>query len=113
MYIVADENDGSSVFFQPLGMRMHPAVRERGEETGEARIQVSVERADLLRADLLAFLVNGGDEGDLSDIPGFARLPGTVAVLDYPTIVGLNTPSALSIPYALERLRPYLEAAAA
>ena len=67
----------------------------------------------LERADLLAFLVNGGDERDLSDIPGFCSLPGTVAVLDYPTIVGLNTPSALSVPYALEWLRPHLEATAA
>ncbi len=111
MYVVADEEDGSSVFFQQLGMTMHGPVKEQGEKTGEARINIGTERADLLRADFLAFLVNGGDEGDLSDIPGFDDLPGTVAVLDYPTIVGLNTPSPLSIPYALEQLRPFLEAA--
>ncbi|MDF1603954.1 ABC transporter substrate-binding protein [Nocardioides sp. YIM 152315] len=113
MYIVADENDGSSVFFQQLGMEMFAPVRAQGEKTGEARINVSTERADLLRADLLAFLVNGGDERDLADIPAFDTLPGTVAVLDYPTIVGLNTPSPLSIPYALEQVRPYLDEAAA
>lgn len=113
MYIVADENDGSSTFFEQLGMTMYPPVREQGEETGDTRIQVSPERSDLLRSDLLTFLVNGGDENDLRDIAGFDRLPGTVAVLDYPTIVGLNTPSPLSIPYALERMRPHLEEAAA
>ncbi|MDQ4054140.1 MAG: ABC transporter substrate-binding protein [Actinomycetota bacterium] len=112
MYIVADEEDGSTVFFEQLGMTMSPAVKAEGERTGETRVQVSTERADLLRADLLAFLVNGGDESDLDDIPGFDELPGTVAVLDYPTIVGLNTPSPLSVPYALEKLRPYLEEAA-
>lgn len=112
MYIVADPADGSTVFFEQLGMQMSPAVREEGEKTGEPRVQVSTERADLLRADLLAFLVNGGDESDLADIPGFDALPGTVAVLDYPTIVGLNTPTPLSVPYALEKLRPYLEQAA-
>lgn len=112
MYIVADEADGSTVFFEQLGMEMYPAVRQEGEETGQARVQVSTERSDLLRADLLVFLVNGGDESDLADIPGFDDLPGTVAVLDYPTIVGLNTPTPLSIPYALEQLRPYLEQAA-
>lgn len=112
MYIVADEADGSTVFFEQLGMEMFPAIRQEGEKTGEPRIQVSTERADLLRADLLVFLVNGGDESDLADIPGFDNLPGTVAVLDYPTIVGLNTPTPLSIPYALDRLRPYLEQAA-
>jgi iron complex transport system substrate-binding protein len=113
MYVVADEADGSSVFFQQLGMAMDPDVRAEGQKTGETRVNVSTERADLLRADLVAFLVNGGDESDLGDIPGFDRLPGTVAVLDYPTIVGLNTPTPLSIPYALEQLRPYLEESAA
>lgn len=112
MYIVADEEDGSSVFFQQLRMTMLPEVKAEGERTGDTRIQVSTERADLLRADLLAFLINGGDESDLDDIPGFDKLPGTVAVLDYPTIVGLNTPSPLSIPYALDRVRPFLEEAA-
>lgn len=112
VYVVADESDGSSVFFQQLGMTMYPPVREHGEHTGETRINISPERSDLLRSDLLAFLVNGGDEDDLADIAGFDQLPGTVAVLDYPTIVGLNTPSPLSIPYSLEQLRPYLEQAA-
>lgn len=112
MYVVADEQDGSSVFFQQLGMVMYAPVRDEGAATGDTRIMVSPERSDLLRADLLAFLVNGGDESELADIPGFDQLPGTVAVLDYPTIVGLNTPSPLSIPYSLEQLRPYLEEAA-
>ncbi|WP_083459878.1 ABC transporter substrate-binding protein [Jiangella muralis] len=112
LYVVADEQDGSSGFFRQLGMVMYAPVRDEGEATGDTRIMVSPERSDLLRADLLAFLVNGGDESDLADIPGFDQLPGTVAVLDYPAIVGLNTPSPLSVPYALERLRPYLEEAA-
>ncbi|KIH99062.1 hypothetical protein LP52_09370 [Streptomonospora alba] len=112
IYIVADEQDGSSVFFQDLGMTMHPPVKRKGEETGEPRIGVSTERADLLRADFVAFLVNGGDEGRLADIPGFDELPGTVAVLDYPTIVALNTPTPLSIPHALDTLDPHLRKAA-
>lgn len=113
MYVVADPADGSTVFFEQLGMVMLPDLVAERERTGEARLNVSTERADLLRADLLAFLVNGGDESDLADIPGFDALPGTVAVLDYPTIVGLNTPTPLSVPYALEGIRPYLEKAAA
>jgi iron complex transport system substrate-binding protein len=113
MYVVADEQDGSSVIFEQLGMTLDPAVVDEGRRTGQARVNVSTERADLLRADFLAFLVNGGDESDLADIPGFDQLPGTVAVLDYPTVVGLNTPTPLSIPYALEKLKPHLEQAAA
>jgi len=113
MYIVADPADGSTVLFEQLGMEMLPELVAERERTGEARLNVSTERADLLRADLLAFLVNGGDESDLADIPGFDALPGTVAVLDYPTIVGLNTPTPLSVPYALAGIRPFLEEAAA
>jgi iron complex transport system substrate-binding protein len=113
LVIVADPEDGSSQFFRGLGMELLAPLAAEGERTGEARLQVSTERADLLQADLVAFLVNGGDESDLADVPGFDTLPGTTAVLDYPTIVGLNTPSPLSIPYSLERLRPYLDEAAA
>lgn len=110
---VADDADGSSIFFQQLGMTMLPAIKAEGEKAGKARVQLSTERVDLLRADLLAFLINGGDESDLADLPGFDKLPGTVALLDYPTIVGLNTPSPLSLPYSLTQLRPYLDTAAA
>jgi iron-siderophore transport system substrate-binding protein len=113
MTIVADEEDGSSLLFRDLGMTLYPPLVAEGAKTNSARVSVSTERADLLRADLLLFLVNGGDESDLADIPGFDQLPGTVAVLDYPTIVGLNTPTPLSIPYALDKLRPYLDDTAA
>jgi iron complex transport system substrate-binding protein len=113
LVVVADEEDGSSVFFQQLGMKLDPVVVSEGQKAGQARLTVSTERADLLRADFLSFLINGGDESDLADIPGFDQLPGTVAVLDYPTVVGLNTPTPLSIPYALEKMKPQLEKAAA
>lgn len=110
---VADENDGSSILFKELGMKMLPVLKKEGQEAEMPRVTVSPERSDLLEADFLAFLVNGGDESDLDDIPGFDQLPasksGAVAVLDYATIVGINTPTPLSIPYALEQLRPYLE----
>jgi iron complex transport system substrate-binding protein len=112
MYIVGDPKDGSSLFFEDFGMTLFQPVLDEAKKTGETRVNVSTERADLLRADLLAFLVNGGDESDLKDIPGFDQLPGTVAVLDYATIVGLNTPSPLSIGYSLEKLRPALDKAA-
>lgn len=112
MYIVADEQDGASLLFQDLGMKLFPPVVREGRKAGQTRLNVSTERADLLRADLLAFLINGGDRRDLADIPGFVQLPGTVAVLDYATVVGMNTPSALSIPYVLKQLRPHLKATA-
>ncbi|WP_093417547.1 ABC transporter substrate-binding protein [Saccharopolyspora flava] len=112
MYLVADENDGAAQLFHSLGMHIHPPVVETGAATHQARIRVSPERVDLLRADLVAFVVNGGDRSALAGIPGFAQLPGTVEVLAYPTIAGLNTPSPLSLPYALDQFLPSLRAAA-
>lgn len=112
IYIVADENDGATQLFHSLGMRIYPPVVDGGNAAHQARIRVSPERVDLLRADLVAFLVNGGDRSALVQIPGFDQLPGTVSVLAYPTIAGLNTPSPLSLPYALYQFRPALESAA-
>jgi iron complex transport system substrate-binding protein len=112
MYIVGDPKDGSSLFFEAFGMTIYRPILDEAAKTGETRVNVSTERSGLLRADLLAFLINGGGESDLKDIPGFDQLPGTVAILDYPTIVGLNTPSPLSIPYSLAKLRPFLDKAA-
>ncbi len=73
---VADEDDGSSVFFQRLGLTMLPALAEEGEKTGQARISFSPERLELLHADLLAFLINGADESALADIPGIRQVAG-------------------------------------
>lgn len=107
--LLTDSQDGASALFRQLGLKMYPPVKKLGDRSGNARVSVSTERADLLRADLVAFLINGGDKSDLADIPGFKTLPGTVAVLDFATIVGLNLPTPLSIPYALGKLRPSLE----
>ncbi|HKY16005.1 MAG TPA: hypothetical protein VJM33_13855 [Microthrixaceae bacterium] len=67
----------------------------------------------MLDGDLLLVLTNGGST---DDIVGFDQLPavktGAVAELDYLDATGLNTPSPLSIPYALDSIRPALEAAA-
>jgi len=37
---------------------------------------------------------------------------GQFAVVDYPTVAAFNTPSSLSIGYALDTIRPQLEAIA-
>jgi iron complex transport system substrate-binding protein len=58
-------------------------------------------------------LTNGAEP---AEIPGYDARPavqdGAVAVLDLAAVTGLNTPTPLSIPYSLERIRPALEAAA-
>lgn len=113
IYVVADPEDGSSLFFQALGMEIAPSIIDAGDGvTGRANI--SFEQVDVLDADLLVMFANGGDP---SDLPGYDNLPavaaGAASNPDYAEIVGLNTPSALSIPYSLEAVRPALEAAAA
>lgn len=107
---MADPEDGASVFFQQLGMELNPGLNGVAEvDTG--RIQLSFEQVDLLDSDLLLILTGGGEPDDL---PGYSDLPavtsGGVAELDFETVVGLNTPTPLSIPYVFDELRPALEA---
>jgi iron complex transport system substrate-binding protein len=112
IYVVSDPDDGSSLFFQSLGMEIAPSILDAGDGV-VGRVQLSFEQVDVLDADLLVMFTNSGDP---SDLPGYDNLPavqaGSVALPDYAEIVGLNTPSPLSIPYSLEAVRPALEAAA-
>lgn len=112
IYVVADPDDGASELFAALGMEIDPELLAlAGGASG--RVELSLERIGELDSDLLVLLTNGADP---DTIPGFADLPavrsGAVALLDLASISGLNTPSPLSIPYSLDRLRPTLEAAA-
>ncbi len=113
IYVVADPEDGASVFFAQLGLTITPSVLAVADGVS-GRATLSLERVDLLDGDLLVLFTNGADP---DDIPGYAALPAVktkaVAVLDYAAVVGLNTPTPLSIPYSLELVRPALEAAAA
>ena len=113
IYVVADPDDGASRFFAELGLQIDPDLLEIAD--GEAgRVALSLEQIDQLDADLLLMLTNGAET---SEITGYDSLPavqsGAVALLDVEDVTGLNTPSPLSVPYALERIRPALEAAAA
>ncbi|WCO68787.1 ABC transporter substrate-binding protein [Iamia majanohamensis] len=112
IYVVADPDDGSSTLFSQLGLEITPTILDRADgATG--RVELSLENLDLLDSDVLVLFTNGADPGD---IPGYANLPavrsGAVATLDYADVTGLNTPTPLSIPWSLERIRPALEAAA-
>ncbi|WP_226436306.1 ABC transporter substrate-binding protein [Rhodococcus yananensis] len=114
--LVADPGDGAATVFEQIGMTLPPSlVEEAGVSMG--RLTLSPERVDALVADLLIILPNGGTEADLMALPGFDQLPavrsGALAVLDYPTVVAFNTPSAASALYGLDAIRPQLEAVAA
>jgi iron complex transport system substrate-binding protein len=113
---VADPKDGSTRFFTDLGLVMDPDVVAAREGQNTARPKFSAERVDILGADLVAFFSPADDATLARDLPGFTELPssrsGALAKADFGLIVALNTPSPLSVLYALEQLRPNLEAAA-
>jgi iron complex transport system substrate-binding protein len=112
IYVVADPDDGAGRLFAELGMAIDPELLAIADGAA-GRVQLSLERIDELDADLLILLTNGAET---DEIPGYDSLPavqdGAVALLDVADVSGLNTPTPLSIPYALERIRPALEAAA-
>jgi iron complex transport system substrate-binding protein len=111
IYVVADPTDGSATFFYGLGMEIDPDLIAIADGAS-GRAKLSLERVDELDADLLVLLTNGADP---AEIPGYSTLPAVgddaVAVLDVASISGLNTPTPLSLPYSIEKLRPALEAA--
>ncbi|MBJ7479102.1 MAG: ABC transporter substrate-binding protein [Rhodococcus sp.] len=115
LVIVADPKDGASGLFTRLGMSLPPKLVEEAGVTG-GRLMLSPERVDALSADVVVLLPNGGTLDDMMKLPGFADLPavksGGLAIVDYPTVAGLNTPSSLSVKYSLESITPQLEAVA-
>lgn len=112
MYVLSDPEDGANVLFGQLGLVIAPAILD-AEDDSPGRVKLSLEMVDLLDADLVMVLTNGADP---EEIPGFRDLPavaaGATLEMDYSTAVALNTPTPLSIPYALGLLRPALTAAA-
>lgn len=113
IYVVADPDDGAARLFAQLGMSIDPDLLELAEGAS-GRVKLGLEEVDRLDADVLILLTNGAEP---TSIPGYELLPaveqGSVAVLEVADITGLNTPTPLSVPYSLERVRPALEKAAA
>ncbi|MFI8567956.1 ABC transporter substrate-binding protein [Rhodococcus sp. NPDC078407] len=111
--VVADPEDGAAQVFDSLGLSV-PQDLVNSPDISHGRIVLSPERLDVLTADLVVILPNGGTREDLNKLPGFTSLPaatgGGVAVVDYATVVGFNTPSKASIEFALNEIRPQLEA---
>jgi iron complex transport system substrate-binding protein len=106
IYVVADPNDGASGLFYALGMAIDPDILAL-DPGAVGRVQLSLEQAGLLDADLLAILTQGADP---SRLPGWDQLTavqqGTVIDFEFADVVGLNTPSALSLPYVIDIMRP-------
>jgi iron complex transport system substrate-binding protein len=111
-HVVADPDDGANVVFSQLGLELPPRLLDAADDV-TGRVELSLEQSSLLDADVLLLLTNGAEP---ETIAGYDQLPavvaGSAAVLDHAVASGLNTPTPLSVPYALERIRPALDAAA-
>ncbi|MEM9561109.1 MAG: ABC transporter substrate-binding protein [Actinomycetota bacterium] len=109
IYVIADPDDGASELFNALGMELDPDIVAL-DTSVVGRVQISLEEVGLLQADLVGVLLNGTDP---ADVVGLDALPSSQsgALIDFAfaDVVGLNTPSPLSVPYLLELLRPSLE----
>jgi iron complex transport system substrate-binding protein len=113
IYVVADPDDGASELFYELGLEIDPEILSV-DEGAVGRVQLSLEQASLLDADLIGILANGSDPAEL---PGWDDLAavraGAVVEFSFADAVAMNTPTPLSVPHVLDLLRPALERAAA
>ncbi|MBF6125120.1 ABC transporter substrate-binding protein [Nocardia brasiliensis] len=114
LMVLADPKDGSAALFNKLGLSIPEHIAKEAPLGG--RLALSPERL----ADLDANVLVCGAMPNLADkfkqLPGYAELPSvrsnSLAFVDVLTIGAINSPTALSVPYILEKLDPALAAAA-
>lgn len=114
LMVLTDPNDGSSKVFADLGMTIPQNLQELPASQG--RVALSPERVDELTADLLLAGYSPGMDERYRQLPGYNELPsvrkGSVVFLTTQEISAVNQPTALSVPYILEKLGPAFAAAA-
>ncbi|MEV6273969.1 ABC transporter substrate-binding protein [Nocardia sp. NPDC051832] len=114
MMILTDPNDGSAKVFTQLGMSIPKNLMDLPSNQG--RLALSPERVDEVTADLLLAGYAPGQDERYRQLPGYAELPavkkGSVVFLTTQEISAVNQPTALSVPYVLDKLAPAFAAAA-
>jgi len=118
VYTINSATDASAVFFSQLGLKLAPQVTSLPASSTPGRAQVSMERLDLLEADVLILTFpDPGDQASFEKGALFKQLKavqrGSYVALDFATAVAIAFPSVLSIPYGLNDSVPLLAAAAA
>ncbi|WP_225729946.1 MULTISPECIES: ABC transporter substrate-binding protein [unclassified Nocardia] len=113
LMVLADPKDGSAELFNRLGLRIPEHIAKEAPLGG--RLALSPERLADLDANLLVCGAMPGLAEKLTQLPGYAELPsvraGSFAAVDVMTISAINSPTALSVPYLLDKLEPALAAA--
>ncbi|MFI6171692.1 ABC transporter substrate-binding protein [Nocardia sp. NPDC051052] len=114
LMVVTDPNDGSSTLFTKLGMGIPKDITDLPANQG--RVALSPEKVDKLTADLLLAGYSPGLDEKYRQLPGYADLPaarkGSVVFLTTQEITAINQPTALSVPYMLNKLEPAFAIAA-
>lgn len=110
LMVLADPKDGSAQAFTRMGLTMPEKLVAEAPSGG--RLALSPERLGDLTADLLVCGAAPGLEAKFKQLPGYAELPsvrqGGIAFVDMITINAINVPTALSLPYVLDKLEPTL-----
>ncbi|NEW39001.1 ABC transporter substrate-binding protein [Nocardia cyriacigeorgica] len=108
LMVLADPEDGSSKLFYDLGLSIPQNIVDEAPEGG--RLALSPERLGDLTSDILMCGAMPTYEQKFKELPGYNDLPavksGGMTFLDTMTISAINTPTALSVPYVLEKLDP-------
>ena len=115
--VVSSPDDFSAKFMAQLGLELAPAIEALGVEQGNTpRAQVSLERLDVLEADVA--VINNLETDRVEALVGdplFQQLE-LARHTAYFTIPGLTTqgigfPSVVSVPYVLDQIVPQLSQA--
>ncbi|WP_024800456.1 ABC transporter substrate-binding protein [Nocardia sp. BMG51109] len=108
LMVLADPKDASAQTFSRMGMTMPEKLVNEAPNGG--RLALSPERLTDLTADLLVCGAAPGLEQKFKQLPGYSDLPsvrqGGIAFVDMITINAINLPTALSLPYLLDKLEP-------
>ncbi|WP_433887491.1 ABC transporter substrate-binding protein [Streptomyces sp. CA-111067] len=118
IFTTSSATDASATFFRQLGFTLAPAVTQLPASATPGRSEISMERLDLLDADvlILAYQTTAAQK-KLEANPLFKRLKaverGSYIPLDFPTAIALAFPSVLSIPFGLDATVPKLATAVA
>ncbi|MFC9966175.1 ABC transporter substrate-binding protein [Nocardia ignorata] len=114
LMVLTDPDDGSAKVFTQLGMSIPANLT--AQPANQGRLALSPERVDELTADLLLAGYSPGLDEKYRQLPGYAELPsvrkGSVVFLTTQEISAINQPTALSVPYMLDKLEPAFAAAA-
>lgn len=114
LMVLTDPNDGSARVFAQLGMTIPQNLVDTHSAGG--RLALSTERLDQLTADLLLAGAAPGMDEKYRQLPGYGDLPAvqknTVVFMTTMEITAVNQPTALSVPYILDKLTPALSSVA-